>query len=198
VEFTATEATAGLLTEQDAIEMNCERLARTEQWLRATEVAEWPDGAISGRYSFPHAVYHEAAYARLTGVRRLQRHRCIAERKKAAHGERVGEIAAELAAHFVEGRYYHKAVQYLQQAGKNAVRRNAHQEAVVHFTRGLDLLTMLPDTSERKQYELALQVALGVPLLRPKGYAAPEVVHAYDRREKYANRSGNSRNSSPP
>ena len=47
---------------------------------------------------------------------------------EAAYGERAREIATELALHFGQGRDYPRAVRYLQQAGENAVRRNAHQE----------------------------------------------------------------------
>jgi predicted ATPase/type II secretory pathway predicted ATPase ExeA len=190
VEFAVAEAAAGLQGDIETLESQCERLARTGQLLRTEGVAEWPDGTLSGRYSFLHALYHEVVYARVTAVPRVQWHRRIAERKEAAYGERAREIAAELAVHFVEGRDYHKAVQYLQQAGKNAVRRSAHQEAVAHFTRGLDLLATFPDTPERRQHELALQVALGVPLVRTKGYAASEVAHAYGRARELCQQIG--------
>jgi class 3 adenylate cyclase/predicted ATPase len=180
-EFTVAEAAAGLQSDLETLESQCERLARTGQFLRAEGVAEWPDGTLSGRYSFRHAVYREVIAARVGERRRLQWHRRIATRKEAAYGEGAREIAAELAVHFLEGRDDHKAVHYLREAGRNAVRRSAHQEAVAHFTRGLDVLATFPDTPERRCHELALQVALGVPLVRTKGYAAPEVARAYGR-----------------
>ena len=169
VEFAAAEVTAGLPTDSEEIEAQCERLARTGQWVRETGVAEWPDGTLSGRYSFRHALYHEVVYAQSAEVRRLQLHRRIAERKEAAYGEQVGEIAAELAVHFEKGRVLTRAVHYLGKAGETAMRRNAHQEAIAHFTRGLELLATFPDTPERKQQELMLQGVLGVPLVRTKG-----------------------------
>ena len=39
----------------------------------------------------------------------------------------------------------------------------------------------LPDTPERAQQELPLQIALGVPLMVTKGYATPELERAYTR-----------------
>ena len=45
----------------------------------------------------------------------------------------------------------------------------------------LELLPSLPDTSERMQQELCLQVTLGRALIATRGYAAPEVEHAYAR-----------------
>src|SRR5262249_23957022 len=54
VEFALAEAAAGLHGDREALEFQCERLARTGQWLRTEGVAEWPDGTLSGRYSFLH------------------------------------------------------------------------------------------------------------------------------------------------
>jgi hypothetical protein len=39
----------------------------------------------------------------------------------------------------------------------------------------LELLKTMPDTPERVQQELTLQLALGLPLVVIKGHAAPEV-----------------------
>jgi predicted ATPase len=190
VEFASADVAAGLSTTVEEVERCYERFARTGQWLRSAGFTESPDGTLSGQYSFLHAMYHEVIYARIAEIRRVQLHRRIAACKEVTYSERAKEIAAELAVHFVEGRDYRKGVQYLQEAGKNAVRRGAHREAVAHFTRGLDLLATLPDTPERRQYELALQVALGVPLLRTKGYAAPEVARAYGRARELCQQVG--------
>src|SRR6476660_6131016 len=98
--------------------------------MRETGVTEWPDGTLSGRYSFRHALYHEVVYARIAEARRLQLHRRIAERKAPAYGKQAREIAAELAVHFEVGREYGKAVNYRRQAGEAAARYNAHKEAL--------------------------------------------------------------------
>ena len=52
---------------------------------------------------------------------------------------------------------------------------------LAHLTKGLELLQTLPDTPERTQQELALQLALAGPLIATKGYAAPEVERVYTR-----------------
>src|SRR5688500_2482854 len=46
--------------------------------------------------------------------------------------------------------------------------------------KGLELLTTLPDTPERTQHELAMQITYGAPLIATK-YTAPEVEKAYTR-----------------
>ena len=48
-------------------------------------------------------------------------------------------------------------------------------EAISHLTKALELLTKLPDTLERAQQELRLQLAWSDALFTVKGYAAPEV-----------------------
>jgi predicted ATPase len=49
---------------------------------------------------------------------------------------------------------------------------------------------MLPDTPERVQRELVFQIALGPTLMATKGYAAPEVEHAYARAKELCQQVG--------
>jgi predicted ATPase len=74
-----------------------------------------------------------------------------------------------------------ETIPYWQRAGQRAIQHSAHVEAISHLTKGLELLTTLPDTPERAQQELTLQLALGAPLIATKGYTAPEVGKAYTR-----------------
>jgi len=59
---------------------------------------------------------------------------------------------------------------YLHLAGQQAVQHSANAEAITHLTAALELLKTLPDTPERIQQELTLQVTLGTPLIATKGY----------------------------
>jgi predicted ATPase len=84
-----------------------------------------------------------------------------------------------LAHHYTEAGLREQAIPYWQQAGQQAIRRSANVEAISHLTKALELLKALPDTPERSQRELTLQIALGNALMATKGYAAPEVEQAY-------------------
>jgi predicted ATPase len=54
------------------------------------------------------------------------------------------------------------------------------------LTTALELLMTLPDTPARARQELALQIALGTPLVITQGYGVPEVAKVYTRaRELY-------------
>jgi predicted ATPase len=52
------------------------------------------------------------------------------------------------------------------------------------------LLKTLPDTPERTQQELTLQITLGTPLMATKGYAAPEVERVYARMRELCQQIG--------
>jgi len=149
-----------------------------------------PDRTLTARYGFHHALYQQLWHERVTPGRQQQFHLRIGHRKEVGYNGRVQEIAAELAVHFEQGRDYQKAVQYHQQAAERAMRRSAPQEAIQHLTPALALLQRLPDTHERTQYELTLQLALGSALMATKGYAALEAEHVYTRARELCQRVG--------
>jgi predicted ATPase len=79
----------------------------------------------------------------------------------------------------MQGSDLSRAVRYLLQAGQNALRLSAHVEALKHFRHGLTLLADLPETVERQNQELWLQTGVGLTQMAAKGFAAPEVEHAF-------------------
>src|SRR4029453_11716272 len=64
---------------------------------------------------------------------------------------------------------------------KNARRKHACREATGLVDRALERLAGLPQRAQRRRQELSLRMALGTSLLMNRGYAAPEVKHAYAR-----------------
>lgn len=190
MDFSAAAVAAALEAEVEEVEKRCEELSRREQFLHAGGVSEWPDGTVAARYGFIHALYQEVLYERVPAAQRMNLHQRIGERAESAYGQKAREIAAELVMHFEQARDFQRAIQYLQQAGENALRRSAHQEAITHFTKGLELLATVPDTMERARQELVLQIALGVPLTATKGYAAPEVEQLYARARELCQLAG--------
>ena len=180
-EFVVASVAAGMQTTPEAIEAVCEGLARQGQFLEDRGLTEWPDGTVSGRYGFRHALYQEVVYQRIGAGRRARLHRLLGAREKVGYGARAGERAAELAMHFERGGDPQQAVQYRQQAAAQALGRYAYPEAVSHLTQGLALLAQLPELPARAQQELDLQLALGAALIPIKGLAAPEVEQTYAR-----------------
>src|SRR5207249_9969708 len=95
--------------------------------------------------------------------------------------DRLQEHYNELAHHYSRSGNTAKAVDYLQRAGQQAVERSAYAEAISHLTAALDLLTTLPESRERSQQELVVQMTLGPALRTTKSQAAPEVERLYIR-----------------
>jgi class 3 adenylate cyclase/predicted ATPase len=133
------------------------------------------------RYLFKHALIQEASYQSLLKSTRQQYHKEIAIVLEGRFPEMRATQPELLAHHYTQAGLIEQAIPYWQQAGQKAIERSANAEAIAHLTRGLELLKTLPDTPERAQQELTLQVALGGPLVATKGFAAPDVEHVYGR-----------------
>lgn len=181
MECATVTVAAGLQGEVEKVEERCEALARRGQFLHVARTEHWPDGTVSGRYRFIHALYQAVLYDRVAPARRVRLHRLIGERVEAGYGERAGEAAGELALHFERGQEKWRAIRYYNQAAEKATRRSAPREAIHHVRSALALLQTLPATRERAEQELQLQLALAEPLIATWGLAAPEVEAAYTR-----------------
>jgi predicted ATPase len=95
-----------------------------------------------------------------------------------------------LARHYRYSDNLDKAVEYLGRAGQQAIQRSAHVDAINDLTAAIDLLQKLPDSPERIQRELLLQLALGSALMTIKGFAAPEAERAFTRARGLCERLG--------
>jgi predicted ATPase len=189
-QFSAAAVAAAMEEDVVKLEERCEELARRRQFLQARRTSESQDGAA--QYRFIHTLYQNTLYHRIPAARRSQLHRRIGDYEEACIGERAGEIAAELAMHFEQGRDFDRAVNYLQHAADNANRAFAYQEAVMLARRGIELLKNLHDTEARDRRELALQMSLCMAMPVTLGYGAAEVGKTYNRARELCERLGES------
>jgi hypothetical protein len=132
-------------------------------------------------YTFKHALIQETAYQSLLKGTRQQYHQRIAGMLVGEFAETVANKPELVAYHYTEAGLWEQAVPFWQQAGQRALERSANAEAVNHLNRGLEILMNQPDTLERRRRELALQLALGGPLIATKGYTATEVARSTTR-----------------
>src|SRR4030095_7730803 len=130
------------------------------------------------------------AYQSLLRSTRQQSHQRIAQVLEARFPETLETQPELLAYHYTEAGLSQHAMGYWQQAGEQALQRSANLEALAHLTRGLGVLTTLPDTPGRAQQELHMQTALGAACMAVKGFAAPEVEHAYPRARELCHHIG--------
>jgi predicted ATPase len=137
--------------------------------------------ASQATYSFKHALVQDAAYHSLLRRTRGQYHQQVAQLLTDRYPEVVENEPEVVAHHYTEAGNPEQAVLYWNKAGQRASQHSANLEAVAHFSKGLEVLQTLPDTPERSQRELDMQVALGPVLIAAKGYATQEVESVYDR-----------------
>jgi DNA-binding winged helix-turn-helix (wHTH) protein/predicted ATPase len=180
-EFAVAAVATGLQSPLEDIEVVCEELVAQQCFIEDIGLALWPDGTRRGMYRFQHALYQQVLYEHLGTSRRARLHQRLGARLEAGYGAQAGEIASQLAVHFERGGEFQRAAHYMQQMGEHAAQRNAPHEAVAIFSKGLELLAALPESPERAQHELTLQLALGEMLITLKGRTAPEVKQAYTR-----------------
>ncbi|MBI1802056.1 MAG: hypothetical protein HYR71_10560, partial [Chloroflexi bacterium] len=90
-------------------------------------------------YLFRHALVQDAAYQSL--LRREQRdlHRSVGELLERAHAERPEVVAPVLARHFGEAGDEPRALKYFALAADDAARRYANDEAIMHYSRAIEL-----------------------------------------------------------
>jgi predicted ATPase/class 3 adenylate cyclase/DNA-binding winged helix-turn-helix (wHTH) protein len=132
-------------------------------------------------YTFKHVLTQEVAYQSLLQRTREQYHQQLARVVEARFPEIAGNRPEWLAHHYTAAGLPGQAIPCWRQAGQRAVEHSAYAEAISHLTNGLEVLKTMPDTVERQQQEIALQSTLGVALMTQRGYADPDVGHAYER-----------------
>jgi DNA-binding winged helix-turn-helix (wHTH) protein/predicted ATPase len=166
---------------EEMIESCCATWERCGQFVFAIEPVAWPDGTLTQRYRFRHALYQEVLYARISPERRARLHSATGERLEKAYASQEAMIAAELALHFEQGRQADRAVSYLLQAARNALERSGYAEGQTHLDRGEKLLPLLAPGAQRSRRELELLLLLGRVLAATRGWAVQEVESVFDR-----------------
>ncbi|HZU59602.1 MAG TPA: AAA family ATPase, partial [Solirubrobacteraceae bacterium] len=113
--------------------------------------------AHAGRYSFSHALVREALYEGMSAPRRARLHRRVGEALEAS-GERSLSV---LALHFTRAASLEdaeKAISYAVQAAQEAGQVLAHEEAVDHYARALEVLTRFEAVPTPRRLELLLDL----------------------------------------
>ncbi len=132
-------------------------------------------------YTFKHALTLEVAYASMLTERRKALHERIASAIEEQFADRLGDHFGELARHYSRSGNTAKAVEYLWLAANQATQRSSYSEAIGHTNAALELLRAMPEGRQRAQYELRLQVTLGVSQMAASGFSSDDVERAYSR-----------------
>jgi len=182
------EFSLGLLTR--VVEQPEDAVQRLLAHLRAAEFIYEQPAFPEPEYTFKHALTQEVAYNALLLERRRGLHERTGQAIEALFPSRREEHYGALAHHYTRSGNTGKAVEYLRLAGQQAVQRSAYAEAINHVTVALELLETLPDTVERAQRELFLQLTLGQAMAFTKGFGVPEAERAYARARELCQQVG--------
>ncbi|MGD9048291.1 MAG: AAA family ATPase, partial [Anaerolineae bacterium] len=139
-------------------------LTALDDLLRRRLIAEGTEAAERD-YVFTHHKVQEVVYAGLPRHRRQYLHGQVGAAMEQLFAAEIQEMAGELAFHFeqalqLDPMQTDKAVAYLKQAGDQARRAHAHQEAIAFYGRALALLEAPPpgQRQEGRQLEMAAQL----------------------------------------
>jgi predicted ATPase/predicted Ser/Thr protein kinase len=141
-------------------------------------------------YLFQHILFQRHLYDSLDTVERAHLHEQVGTILESLYGGEAEEICVQLAHHFLEAGNTAKAIEHLMKAGRRAVRLSANEEAIAHYRKALGLLLELPETPERDQKELVLQLALYVPEGSSKGPGCPGASRAVLRAQELCEKIG--------
>jgi predicted ATPase/predicted Ser/Thr protein kinase len=180
-EFDSAVVSHALGVDAAELEDRMESLEHIFGFVRMIETKEFPDRTLTVRYRFVHVLYQNALYALLRPTRKTQLSGSVARALLGIYGEQRGAVASELAKLFEAARDFSRALEYYLLAAKNAASVFAYHETITLANAGCSLLRTLPESRERDQQELDLQLFLGPALIAIKGFAVPEVEQVYAR-----------------
>ena len=166
---------------QAIAELTDEPLRRGLTHLQAAEFLFETNFFPDLEFTFKHALTHEVAYKSLIRSSRQNYHERIARALEERFPDFIETQPQLLAHHYTEANLGVQALPYWQRGGEKASERAAHAEAISYFSKGLELLNSIPDTSECLHRKLSLYTLLGRTLKDVRGYGDPEVEQAYTR-----------------
>jgi len=161
VSFTGNINATAASGNEEQFEDLCENLSRRQHLVRWVGSRQFPDGTVSQRYEFAHALYREVFYRRQAPGRRAKLHLSIGLRLEEIYAGNESAVAAELADHFEHASDWPRTVKYLRLAADLARRRYAHGEALAILQRAAGFVRRLPEP-EAVTCEIEVLEQLGI------------------------------------
>ncbi len=141
-------------------------------------------------YDFSHDKMREVAYLALSPVQRRHHHGAVARALERLYAGDLDAMSGQIAAHWERAGQLEAAIDWYRRAAEAAQRLHASAEAARLLDRALDLLRLLPETSERGTREIAILAALPAVLGMAEGFASPRVVDVHRRALELASTLG--------
>jgi predicted ATPase len=142
------------------------------------------------RFRFRHSLIQRYLYNRLGSSERELLHEDIAQVLEDIYDGKTEGISGQLARHYELAQLPELAAGQYLETGLRAMRLYATAEAVSLLSRGLSLLSSLPDTEQTNELRVELQLALG--RVQWKRGLAPEAMETFEKAAETAEGIGSS------
>ena len=131
--------------------------------------------------SFDHILVKDAVYQRMLRADRARLHAKVALVMEQRFAQSMHSAPHLLALHHTEAGNFESAVLYWERAAELAANQLALHEAVAHYSRALELLVQVTQTSERDEHELRLCMAATGPVIATRGIGSRKLRRLVDR-----------------
>jgi len=189
-EFDSAVVSEALGADPADVEERLEALDRVHVFVRLAGEETFPDHTPTLRYRFVHVLYQNVLYGSLQPTRRASLSGKVAAALVGHHGPGRAALASQLAMLYEAARDHANAASHFFAAAQHAAGLFAFREGAALSERGLKAAKALPESPERTQLELGLQVILGLSLRSIQGWAAPEVEKVYTRARRLCEQLG--------
>ena len=155
------------------------------------QLISWQGDQSISTYRFRHFLFQKYLYDSMDEIEQVHYHDRVGREMEAIVGDNKTQYAVFLARHFHKANQAEKALTYYSLAGERAVRMSAYPEAIIQFEAALALLLTLPETPDRNEQELSLQLQLGVAYQTTMGFAHEKVGASFQRAWELCQMTGN-------
>ena len=173
--FRILEASTGMDPEE-----LLDRVEEAERTGLITSTVEYPEA----KFHFSHELVRRATVDSLSSVRRQRIHLSAADAIEKLYSDTLEDHAEELAHHLWNAgssAELSKTTRFITIAAQHALEQSAYEVALAHVQNAVALFTELPETPERGQRELEVQLVRGVALMATLGWAMAATGDAYAR-----------------
>ncbi len=158
--------------------------------LQAAEFIYEQPAFPENEYTFKHALTQEVAYDSVLMQRRRVIHERTATSLEEIYAATLDDHVADLAHHYSRSANAPKAIEYLRRAAEQAGARSAYNDAIGYAREALRLIATTPESRERDQSELKIQMMLGPLLVAVQGFSSSELATNVKRAQELCRRAG--------
>ena len=143
-----------------------------------------PNGVMLG---FDHMLVRDAVYQRMLRADRTRLHAKVAQVMEQQFTQSIALSPHLVALHYSEAGNLERAAHFWEIAGELAASQLAPHEAVAHFSRALDAMAHISQSTERDEQELRICMAIAGPVIGTRGVGSRKLLKIVQRADELCN-----------